>query len=192
LNQLVTDPVFFGSGVPPGDGHPVIVVPGWLANDNYLQPLRGWLARMGYTPYMSGLKRNTGRVQVLAQQVATRVGHIARTDSRPCTIIGHSLGGVIARAVARLCPELVGQVIAMGSPLGIDARPIGAPIPLTAIYSRSDRIVRYPRALYRHATRNVEVPGSHCGMAFNAAIYRLLGSLLSGRTLPAARMVDGS
>ena len=61
-------------------------------------------------------------------------------------IIGHSFGGVIARNVARQHAELVRQVITLGAPLRTDAAPLSPSIPLAAIYSRTDRVVRYPRA----------------------------------------------
>jgi pimeloyl-ACP methyl ester carboxylesterase len=188
FGQLAISPVFFGVGVPRGDGHPVMAIPGWLASDGYLQPLLGWLERVGYAPVASGIKRNTGRLGPLVSEIASRVDTVVRQSGRPATLIGHSLGGVIARAIARRQPQMVRQVITMGSPLHLDAAPIGAPIPLTAIYARGDRIVRYPRALapdgslrdgkYVDAESNIEVSGCHCGMAFNPRVYQVLGRLL--------------
>jgi pimeloyl-ACP methyl ester carboxylesterase len=178
FTELTVDPIFFGDGVPRGDGHPVMVLPGFLASDNYLRPLRGWLERMGYAPLASGLKRNTGRLVPLAAQVAERLAAAVREHGAPATIVGHSFGGVIARNVARQRPELVRQVITLGAPLRTDAAPLSPSIPLTAIYSRTDRMVRYPRALGPDAARNIEVTGSHCGMAVNAQIYRHLATLL--------------
>ena len=192
--QLSIAPVFFGVGAPLGDGHPVMALPGWLANDTYLQPLLGWLGRIGYTPVASGIKRNSGRLAPLIRDAGDRVAASVREKGRPATLVGHSLGGVIARGIARQRPEIVRQVITIGSPLNFDAAPIGAPIPLTAIYSRSDRIVRYPRALAPNGTyrdganqdrgRNIEVAGCHCGMAFNSQVYRILAQLLPENPIP--------
>jgi len=184
FGQLALDPVFFGGGVPRGDGHPVVALPGWLANDRYLRPLLGWLGRVGYTPVPSGIKRNTGRLASLIRETGDRVEAAVRENSRPATLVGHSLGGVIARGIARQRPEIVRQVITISSPLNIDAAPLGAPLPLIAIYTRDDRIVRYPRALApdgarNHGGRSIEVSGCHCGMAFNAQVYRILGQLLA-------------
>jgi pimeloyl-ACP methyl ester carboxylesterase len=176
--QLATDPVFFGCGVPRGDGHPVMVVPGFLASDTYLLTIRGWLRRIGYEPVASGLKRNTGELGPLIELVADRVEAAVREHGARASLVGHSLGGVIARAVARRNPAAVRQVITLGSPLGLDPAPLHPSIRVTAIYSRSDRIVRYPRALDPAAAANLEVTGSHCGMAFKAAVYRALGELL--------------
>jgi pimeloyl-ACP methyl ester carboxylesterase len=183
FGQLALDPVFFGAGVPSGDGHPVMALPGWLANDRYLKPLLGWLGRVGYAPVASGIKRNSGRLGPLIRETGDRLAAAVRENGRPATLIGHSLGGVIARGIARERPEIVRQVITISSPLNIDAAPIGAPIPLTAIYTRGDRIVRYPRALAPDGSRNddgrnIEVSGCHCGMAFNSEVYRALARLL--------------
>jgi len=175
---LTIDPIFFGDRVPRGDGHPVMVLPGFLQSDNYLRPLRGWLERMGYTPLASGMRRNTGRLVPLAAQVAERLATAVREHGAPATLIGHSFGGVIARNVGRQHPELVRHVITLGAPLRTDAAPLSPAIPLTAIYSRTDRMVRYPRALGPDAARNLEVTGSHCGMAVNAQVYRHLATLL--------------
>src|SRR5258707_9448458 len=63
---LLEDPVFWGWGVPRGDGHAVLVLPGLFAGDRYLQPLRGWLGRVGHPPILSGLPRHPRRAQALA------------------------------------------------------------------------------------------------------------------------------
>jgi pimeloyl-ACP methyl ester carboxylesterase len=91
-------------------------------------------------------------------------------------LIGHSLGGVIACAIARAHPEAVRGIITLGAPLHSVA---ASPHPLVALYSRSDRVVRYPRALAPNGGRNIEITGSHGGMAFNAQVYRHLGALLA-------------
>jgi hypothetical protein len=85
---------------------------------------------------------------------------------------------VYARAIARRNPATVRQIVTLGSPLGLDNGPV--PVPFTAVYSRADRIVRYPRALADDADAvNVEAGGCHLGMAFNAAIYRAIAAALS-------------
>ncbi len=176
--RLVADPVFFGIDVARGDGHPVIVIPGLLGTDGYLETLRGWLGRVGYAPLASGLSRNTGFKQELLEQLEHRVRAAAEKSGGGVSIVGQSLGGVYARAIARRNPTAVRQVVTMGSPLMLDAGPV--PVPLTAIYTRGDRIVRYPRALSQEANaRNVEAGGCHVGMAFNAAVYRAIGAALS-------------
>jgi len=180
FSQLVIDPIFFGAGVPRGDGHPVVAIPGFLASDHYLQTMRGWLERMGYAPYASGIRRNMGQMKSLINQVMTVCDVAAREHNgmRP-TLIGHSLGGVVARRVAQQRPEAVRQIITIGSPISRDKVPLSPSIPFAALYSRADRVVRYPRALDPDDSRNVEIPGCHIGMVFNSQVYRSLGDLLN-------------
>jgi pimeloyl-ACP methyl ester carboxylesterase len=102
LLELTIDPVFFGMDVPAGDGHPVMVLPGLFATDQYLRPLRGWLRRIGYNPLTSGLKRDMGKLKVHTAQVLDQLAAEARGTK--ASLIGHSYGGVIARAVAREHP----------------------------------------------------------------------------------------
>jgi pimeloyl-ACP methyl ester carboxylesterase len=175
--RLVADPVFFGTGVTRGDGHPVMVIPGFLGNDGYLDTLRGWLGRIGYAPIASGLSRNTGFNHELLDQLEQRALATAHDSVGGISIVGHSLGGIYARAIARRNPTAVRQIVTMGSPLRLDAAPVS--VPFTAIYSRGDRIVRYPRALTADSDAyNVEAGGCHVGMAFNAAVYRAIGEAL--------------
>jgi pimeloyl-ACP methyl ester carboxylesterase len=102
-----------------------------------------------------------------------------RRSGRRVTIIGHSMGGVIARSVALRHPVAVRHVITLGSPLMMSRGVMPESVCITALYSRSDRIVRHPGALARDpGARNVEVRGSHVGLTGNPEVYRLLGSLL--------------
>jgi pimeloyl-ACP methyl ester carboxylesterase len=179
LGLLLADPVFWGWGVPRGDGHPVLVLPGLLAGDRYLEPLRGWLRRVGYRPLASGLERNPGWSEELVRELGdVAEGAFQRSGTR-VTIVGHSMGGVLGRSIALRRPHAVRHVITLGSPLRFVQAPAPSGVRLTAIYSRADRIVRHPGALAREpGARNIEVRGSHTGLAFNPLVYRHLGRLL--------------
>jgi pimeloyl-ACP methyl ester carboxylesterase len=176
---LLADPVYWGLGVPRGDRHSVLVLPGLFAGDGYLQPLRRWLWRVGYTPLRSGLKRNPG----WSPEVVHELGELAQggflRSGQRVSIIGHSLGGLIGRSVALRYPRAIRHVITLGSPLMMSRGVMPESVRITALYSRSDRIVRHPGALARDPNaRNVEVRGSHVGLTGNPQVYRLLGSLL--------------
>jgi pimeloyl-ACP methyl ester carboxylesterase len=176
--RLVSDPIFEGEGVAHGDGHPVMVIPGFLGSDGYLDILREWLGRIGYAPLASEMGRNTGYKQELLDLLERRVLAAAKEAGTSVSIIGHSLGGIFARAIARKNPDIVRQIVTMGSPLRFDKGQVS--VPFTAIYSRGDRIVRYPRAFADDpGARNVEAGGCHVGMAFNADVYRAIGETLS-------------
>jgi pimeloyl-ACP methyl ester carboxylesterase len=174
--RLVADPVFAGVGIARGDARTVMVIPGFLGNDHYLETLRGWLRRIGYTPLASGLSRNTGFRREILEHLEQRTLAAVQTSGAGVSLIGHSLGGVYARAIARRNPTAVRQIVTLGSPLRLDNGPV--PVPFTAIYSRADRIVRHPRALAADAV-NVEAGGCHVGMAFNAAVYRAIADALT-------------
>ena len=177
---LVTDPVFWGWGVPRGDGHAVIVLPGLGGSDLYLTPLRGWLRRVGYRAVRSGLNPNRGWSPETVEAIAGLAREEAARTRRPVTLIGHSMGGNIARSAARLAPEAVRQVITLGSPLAMSRGSMPEGVPLTAIFSRADPIVPFPGALPRdRGARTIEVNGSHVGMAGNREVYRALGRLLA-------------
>jgi len=183
LAQLLLDPLYYGVGVPRGNGAPVLTLPGFLGNDLYLSPLRGWLRRVGYQPYESTLLINAGDLNLLTWRLTARTARIAADHGCKVTIVGHSLGGLLARAIASARPDLVAQVVALGSPLaagmpGLTA-PLPADVPFTSIYTRGDGVVQWRHCLDRVAANNIEVGGSHCGLVFNREVYRRLGRLLA-------------
>ncbi|SRR5579871_5460970 len=179
FGQLLRDPVFWGWGVPRGDGHTVLVLPGLGGGDAYLRPLRGWLRRLGYQTMRSGIRRNPGLSERLLAELGERVEAEFRRTGRRVSIVGHSMGGAQARAIARRHPQAVRQVITLGAPIA-GSPPLPETIRVAAIASTDDRIVRAPAAVARdpHA-ENLTVRGSHSGLAVNAAVYRRLGRLLA-------------
>ncbi|MGH7331280.1 MAG: esterase/lipase family protein [Candidatus Rokuibacteriota bacterium] len=117
FSLLLGDPVYWGWGVPRGDGHAVLVLPGLFAGDDYLGPLRLWLRRVGYTPVLAGLDRNPGWSPNLVQQLGLRAEAACARTGRPISIVGHSMGGILGRSIAARRPHTTGHVIALGSPL---------------------------------------------------------------------------
>lgn len=110
-------PVYYGLGIPRGDGSGVIILPGFLVNDIYLMEMYAWLKRIGYQPYYSGIRWNADCPNLIIGRV------LNETLERACDetgdrvhLIGHSLGGIIARSVAGSRSEDVASVITMGSP----------------------------------------------------------------------------
>src|SRR5690348_16716374 len=65
---LHATPVYYGIGVPRGDDSAVIIIPGFLGTDLYLMELHGWLARIGYRPYYSGIGINADCPNLLIQR----------------------------------------------------------------------------------------------------------------------------
>src|SRR6185312_14680816 len=95
----------------------VVLIPGFLKSDGYLSQLHSWLTRIGYRPYYSGIGHNAECPNLLIESaVRESVARALQESGRKVHIIGHSLGGLIARAVAAQQPEAVASIITLGSP----------------------------------------------------------------------------
>jgi len=114
--SLRASPVYYGIGVPRGDGSPVIVIPGFLGSDTYLMEMYYWLRRVGYTPYYSRIGRNAECPDVLRERLFATMDEAQIETGEKLRLIGHSLGGLLARSAARERPEQVRQVIALAAP----------------------------------------------------------------------------
>jgi triacylglycerol lipase len=111
-------PVYYGFGVVPGDGSGVVIIPGFLGTDLYLTEIHGWLARIGYRPYFSGIGINADCPNLLIQRhLNTTIDRARAETGRKIHLIGHSLGGVIARSVAGQRTKDVASVITLAAPI---------------------------------------------------------------------------
>jgi pimeloyl-ACP methyl ester carboxylesterase len=113
--QLLADPVYYGAGVPRGDGRLVLVLPGLFGNDWYLQPMRSWLNRIGYRAAPSTLPVNAGCPERLTRAVEASLERRVRRTGGPVAIIGHSRGGILARTIAARIGEDASHLILLGS-----------------------------------------------------------------------------
>lgn len=114
---LQVSPIYWGMGVPRGDGSAVVVLPGMMTTDLYLAELRGWLDRIGYRAYQSGIGLNADCPNLLIQYgLIETIRKARRATRRRVHLVGHSLGGLLARAVAAQMPDSVASVTTMGSP----------------------------------------------------------------------------
>src|SRR5882757_7115565 len=117
LAALMRDPVASGRDLPSGDGRPVLLVPDFTAGDWSLALMVRWLKRIGYRPYLSGIDFNVGCPRQKIERLVWRVEKIANDTGERVTIIGHSLGGSLARATGWSRPQQVRHAIALGSPI---------------------------------------------------------------------------
>ncbi len=108
---------------PQGEGRPVMLLPGFGANEKSLKLLDGFLSLKGYTVYDWQQGRNLGPKAVPLQRVAERVRDIsALHDGKPVSLVGQSLGGTYAAAVAAFLQKenLIDRIITLGSPINSD------------------------------------------------------------------------
>lgn len=124
LAFLQISPVYWGYGIPHGDGSAVVLVPGFLGTDLYLAQFAIWLRRIGYKAFYSGIPLNADCPNLLVRRNLNDAITKANAHTRgKIHLIGHSLGGSLARSAAAQMPERVASVITLGAPLrGIGAR----------------------------------------------------------------------
>jgi len=183
---------------PKGDGHPVLALPGFLASDLSMLPMRRYLSELGYDAHAWRMGRNLGGLTRMRDALRQRLGEIHAATGRKVSLVGWSLGGVYARDLALQAPDMVRYVITLGSPFANDVRATNAtrlyealsgervedfaelrsaiagdlPVPATSIYSRSDGVVNWRTCLLQPSeiAENIEVHfASHIGLGVNPA-----------------------
>jgi len=117
LAALVRDPRFRRPDPQVGRGRPVLLVPGFLAGDETLGVLAGWLRRSGFRPRGAGMRLNAGCFTAVLDALEARAEAGRGATGQRVAIIGQSHGGTLGRALAGRRPDLVSGVVAMGSPL---------------------------------------------------------------------------
>jgi pimeloyl-ACP methyl ester carboxylesterase len=195
---------------PRGDGHPVLTLPGFLASDLSMAPMRRYLKQLGYDSQGWQMGRNTGGVARMRAALLERLAVIHAETGRKVSIIGWSLGGVYARDLALQAPGMVRAVVTLGSPFANDVRATNAtrlyellsgetaesfpelrsaisgdlPVPATSIYSRSDGVVNWQTCRLRPSAtaENIEIYlASHVGLGVNpAALWAVADRLAQG------------
>ena len=118
LLLLHASPVYYGLGVPHGNGSGVVVIPGFLGTDLYVTHLHAWLQRIGYRPYLSGIGLNAECPNLLIRyRLADTIDKAVKDTGRKIHLVGHSLGGIIARSLAAQRPDDIDSVISLGAPI---------------------------------------------------------------------------
>jgi pimeloyl-ACP methyl ester carboxylesterase len=196
---------------PRGDGHPVLVLPGFITSDTSTTVLRRYLWGLGYDARRWDLGRNLGPKAIgqEGERLVARLEAIHAATGRKVSLVGWSLGGVMARIVARRVPDAVRQVISLGSPFTGSPRATNVwrayelitgqliddgrtraqlaegatppPVPSTAIWSREDGVVAWRNCVEPAGEQsdNIEVHGSHCGLGVNPAVLYAIADRLA-------------
>jgi triacylglycerol lipase len=175
---------------PGGDGRPVMLLPGLFNSDASGGALRGYLNAIGHAAEGWGLGRNLGQRAIGADgaRLFARIEQLAARHGQPVTLVGISLGGMMARIAATRMPDMVRQVVTISSPFAgppdatrvwrayqllsgasiddpavralVDEAAATPPVPTTAIWSASDGLVS-GAICHDPSARSVEVRSSH-------------------------------
>ena len=114
--RLRRSAVYRGEGVPRGDGAPVLLVQGFLTHRMYLGTLRAWLERLGYRVRVADVGWNADCYDILADRVMAEAESLSRDTEQRVHLVGHSLGGILVRAVAARAPRLAASVATLATP----------------------------------------------------------------------------
>jgi pimeloyl-ACP methyl ester carboxylesterase len=189
-----------------GDGAPVVDIPGWRSPEASGAPIRSFFPWLGYDASGWGFGTNHGDPEGDAKRLAPLIVERAEEAGRPVSLVGWSLGGVIAREVARNEPDAVARVITYGTPvIGGPAHTIGASsfdedesaridalirkteaenpiaVPVTAIYTKRDGIVDWRACIDRTSldVEHVEVASTHLGLGIDPDVWRIIAERLA-------------
>ncbi|HUJ83122.1 MAG TPA: alpha/beta fold hydrolase [Candidatus Acidoferrales bacterium] len=123
LTFLRLSPIWWGYGVPHGDGSAVVLVPGFLGTDLYLSQFSDWLRRIDYQPFYSGIELNADCPNILIRRrLNETIEQACKSTRGKIHLIGHSLGGSIARSAAAQMPGRIASVITLAAPIrGLEA-----------------------------------------------------------------------
>lgn len=199
---------------PRGHGQPVLILPGYGAGDGSTSILKYYLLLLGYRARGWGLGRNNGAAADLLPRILKRVTSLARRNKQKVHLIGWSLGGYLARELARERGDLISKVITLGTPVvggpkytvvanwfrerGIDVDAIAAEVerrnqvalntPVIAIYSRRDAVVAWQACIDRNASNveHIEVRTTHLGFGFSPEVYKIIARRLAAEPATAA------
>jgi pimeloyl-ACP methyl ester carboxylesterase len=205
------------SRFPRGHGEPVVLLPGFGAGDASNAVLYAMLRYLGYRVHGWGLGVNRGNVEALLPRVEERIRMVRDHAGMPVRLVGWSLGGVLAREIARDAPDLVDRVVTMGTPVvggpkytrvgstyraagfdvdeierKIDARyAIPIRVPVTAIYCKADGIVDWRACIDRRTPgiEHVEVRATHFSLGFDPKVLEIVADKLAARAVKAKSSV---
>ena len=178
----------------------VLTIPGFLANNRYLKTFNEYLQSNGCKVHSPKFKRsrNLDFSEETLDGMIDQIVRIHRSSYAPIYIVGHSLGGMYARAIANRLPCYVKGIITIGSPYMIDPekhlpaighffklindintqsyaileeiKNIPSNVKNLAIWSDIDGIVA-PEVCYKPSENNKKITCSHIGMGYNSVIF---------------------
>jgi pimeloyl-ACP methyl ester carboxylesterase len=209
------------SGLPQGDGHPVMTLPGFGGADGSTALLRRYIARWGYGahPWQLGRNMDPGSARDMSavfefmddvvKTVGKQLHRIRKQSGQRVSLVGWSLGGLYSRQLAAAYPDLVRQVITLGTPFGdprstiiwpimqrmreardpseadlkawVDRAQVPIEVPLSVIWSRTDGFVHPSIAVQPDGprTESIHVCSSHAGFGVNPLAFYVVADRLA-------------
>ncbi len=188
--------------VPRGDGHTVLVIPGLLTTDAFTFALRQYLKAVGYTAEGWHMGYNWGPTPRIIDGLGKRLKRLADKSGGPVSVVGVSMGGILARHLGQEHPELIRKLATVVSPVRFPtasslkplihalspfyskdvspsdySRPLSMPV--MAIYTRDDGLIAWEscQGADEHA-HHVEVEGGHVTICRNPQVQRALAEWL--------------
>jgi len=195
--------------LPKGDGHSVLCLPGFMATNSSTAPMRGLLKQLEYDAHGWDSGRNLRVDNALVERLEAQLTNLHSESGRKVSLIGWSLGGVIARELAKLHPEKVRLVMSLGSPITNDRNVSNArrlfemlnggdpeamdggrflsldeapPVPTTSILTKTDGVVHWRGSVQEDThdeCENILVHASHCGLGVNPSVMVAMADRLA-------------
>jgi pimeloyl-ACP methyl ester carboxylesterase len=199
--QMLLAPPPFPADAARGNGQPVIVLPGFLSPDVTTARLREFLTRQNFDARSWTCGLNIGPMPRVVREVERQAQSLADASGRAVSLVGVSLGGTIAREVAKSCPGPFARVITLVSPIhlpvatplapladaasllwdmeelnALDAVAEPPPVPVTALFSRDDGVIDWRASVPTESemVEIVEVSGPHMTICSNPQVQRIV------------------
>jgi hypothetical protein len=192
--------------LPRGQGETVLLIPGFLAGDWTMHPLRDFLKHLDYRVEFAGVALNLGPTKGFLPHLEHVVERLHTESGAPIVVVGQSLGGAFARVLAHRHSDRIGHVVTLASPIHFPiATPLESiakllaplhgpdvialreeieqppPVPVTALYSQDDGIIDWHCCLQEESPTccNIEVSGAHSAMGFNPEAQAVIARALA-------------
>ena len=195
--------------IPKGDGHPVLLIPGFMTSDATMRPLARELRKLGYRALTWGEGFNLGTKPELIDRLIEKLESLRAETGMQVSLIGWSLGGIISRKLAVKRPDLIRRVMMLGSPIhgtagstrvgalmamiektrkttiiqrrGIPSRPAPCKVPVVSLFNQFDAIANWKNCFETESpnAENIHVTASHFGFGVNPAVMQVLTDRLA-------------
>ena len=195
--------------IPKGDGHPVLLLPGFMTPGASMGPLARRLSKLGYRAQTWGEGLNLGTSPELMERLVAKLEQLRNETGMQVSLVGWSLGGIMSRKLAVKRPDLIRRVIMLGSPVhgtatstrvgalmavvektkkttvikrkGTPIRPAQCKVPIVSLFNRFDAIANWKNCFETESEQaeNIHVTASHFGFGVNPVVMQVITDRLA-------------